>query len=246
MKNKSFESNSYWSYQGASSGKYSSLVSNISFDELKELIKNPMENNEEIRHLSREIYSTSGLYSNVVDYMTSLLTLDKIVISKSKENKQRVESVLKKIKDKEFIRDIIKTYIKNGELETNVFEALYKAQKSLKINIVDTPGHADFGGEVERIMHMVDGVILLVDAREGTMPQTRFVLKKALEAGVIPIVVVNKIDKDAARPKEVVDEVIDLFIELGADIDQLDFPVIYASGLARTSSLRKKKLWIIF
>ncbi|MDD2181427.1 MAG: translational GTPase TypA [Bacilli bacterium] len=109
--------------------------------------------------------------------------------------------------------------------------------KGFRINILDTPGHADFGGEVERIMNMVDGVLLVVDAYEGTMPQTRFVLKKALEAKVIPIVVVNKIDKDTARPKEVVDEVLDLFIELGADIDQLDFPVMYASGLAGTSSL---------
>ena len=107
-----------------------------------------------------------------------------------------------------------------------------------RINILDTPGHADFGGEVERIMNMVDGVLLVVDAYEGTMPQTRFVLKKALEAGVTPIVIVNKIDKPTARPKEVVDEVIDLFIELGADIDQLDFPVIYASGLAGTSSIK--------
>src|SRR5574344_834258 len=105
------------------------------------------------------------------------------------------------------------------------------------VNILDTPGHADFGGEVERIMNMVDGVLLVVDAYEGTMPQTRFVLKKALEAKVTPIVVVNKIDKDSARPKKVVDEVIDLFIELGADIDQLDFPVVYASALAGTSSL---------
>ena len=108
--------------------------------------------------------------------------------------------------------------------------------KDHRINILDTPGHADFGGEVERIMNMVDGVLLVVDAYEGTMPQTRFVLKKALEAGVTPIVVVNKIDKEAARPKEVVDEVIDLFIELDADIDQLEFPVLYASGLAGTSS----------
>ncbi len=106
-----------------------------------------------------------------------------------------------------------------------------------RINILDTPGHADFGGEVERIMNMVDGVLLIVDAYEGTMPQTRFVLKKALEAGVTPIVVVNKIDKPTARPKEVVDEVLDLFIELGADIDQLDFPVIYASAINGTSSL---------
>lgn len=109
--------------------------------------------------------------------------------------------------------------------------------KGCRINILDTPGHADFGGEVERIMNMVDGVLLVVDAYEGTMPQTRFVLKKALEAGVTPILVVNKIDKESARPKEVVDEVLDLFIELGADVDQLDFPVLYASGLAGTSSV---------
>lgn len=99
-----------------------------------------------------------------------------------------------------------------------------------KINIVDTPGHADFGGEVERILMMVDGVLLLVDAFEGCMPQTRFVLKKALGLGKKPVVVVNKIDRPGARPLEVVDEILDLFIELGADEDQLDFPVIYASG----------------
>ena len=108
--------------------------------------------------------------------------------------------------------------------------------KGYRINILDTPGHADFGGEVERIMNMVDGVLLVVDAYEGTMPQTRFVLKKALEAGVTPIVVVNKIDKDSARPKEVVDEVMDLFIELGASLEQLEFPVIYASAINGTSS----------
>ncbi|HEX3039118.1 MAG TPA: translational GTPase TypA [Caproiciproducens sp.] len=100
----------------------------------------------------------------------------------------------------------------------------------VKINIVDTPGHADFGGEVERILMMVDGVLLLVDAFEGCMPQTRFVLKKALGLGKKPIVVVNKIDRPGARPAEVVDEVIDLFIELGANEDQLEFPVVYASG----------------
>ncbi len=109
--------------------------------------------------------------------------------------------------------------------------------KGVRINILDTPGHADFGGEVERIMNMVDGVLLVVDAYEGTMPQTRFVLKKALEAHVTPIVVVNKIDKPSARPTEVVDEVMDLFIELGADIEQLEFPVVYTSALAGTSSL---------
>ena len=104
------------------------------------------------------------------------------------------------------------------------------------INILDTPGHADFGGEVERIMHMVDGALLLVDAYEGTMPQTRFVLKKALEAGVKPIVVINKIDRPGARPSEVLDEVLELFIELGATDEQLDFPVVYASALNGTSS----------
>ena len=99
-----------------------------------------------------------------------------------------------------------------------------------KINIVDTPGHADFGGEVERILLMVDGVLLLVDSFEGCMPQTRFVLKKALDLGKKPLVVVNKIDRPGARPAEVIDEVLDLFIELGADDDQLEFPVVYASG----------------
>ncbi|MCW6658878.1 translational GTPase TypA [Aerococcaceae bacterium NML191292] len=109
--------------------------------------------------------------------------------------------------------------------------------KGTRINILDTPGHADFGGEVERIMKMVDGVILVVDAYEGTMPQTRFVLKKALEQHLVPIVVVNKIDKPSARPAEVVDEVLELFIELGADDDQLEFPVVYASALNGTSSM---------
>ena len=108
--------------------------------------------------------------------------------------------------------------------------------KGVKINIVDTPGHADFGGEVERILMMVDGVLLLVDAFEGCMPQTRFVLKKALGLGKKAVVVVNKIDRPGARPAEVVDEVLDLFIELGADEDQLDFPVVYASGREGTSS----------
>ena len=111
------------------------------------------------------------------------------------------------------------------------------AYNGVRINIMDTPGHADFGGEVERIMKMVDGVVLVVDAYEGTMPQTRFVLKKALEQNLVPIVVVNKIDKPSARPAEVVDEVLELFIELGADDDQLEFPVVYASAINGTSSL---------
>ena len=100
----------------------------------------------------------------------------------------------------------------------------------IKINIVDTPGHADFGGEVERVLKMVDSVILLVDSYEGPMPQTKFVLKKALELGLRPIVVINKIDKPDARPEEVIDEVFDLFIELGANDEQLDFPILYASA----------------
>ena len=105
-----------------------------------------------------------------------------------------------------------------------------------KINIVDTPGHADFGGEVERVLKMVDSVLLVVDSYEGPMPQTKFVLKKALELKLKPIVVINKIDKPNARPEEVIDEVFDLFLELGADDEQLDFPLIYASareGFAR-------------
>ncbi|MEI5906020.1 translational GTPase TypA [Bacillus spongiae] len=109
--------------------------------------------------------------------------------------------------------------------------------KDTRINILDTPGHADFGGEVERIMKMVDGVLLVVDAYEGCMPQTRFVLKKALEQNLTPIVVVNKIDKDSARPEEVVDEVLELFIELDANEDQLEFPVVYASAISGTASL---------
>ncbi|TYS70749.1 translational GTPase TypA [Sutcliffiella horikoshii] len=113
--------------------------------------------------------------------------------------------------------------------------------KDTRINIMDTPGHADFGGEVERIMKMVDGVLLVVDAYEGCMPQTRFVLKKALEQKLTPIVVVNKIDRDFARPTEVVDEVIDLFIELGANEEQLEFPVVYASAINGTASTDPEK-----
>ncbi|MDF2814318.1 MAG: GTP-binding protein [Paenibacillus sp.] len=108
--------------------------------------------------------------------------------------------------------------------------------KDYLINIVDTPGHADFGGEVERIMKMVDGVLLVVDAFEGCMPQTKFVLRKALEQNLTPIVVLNKIDRPNARPAEVVDEVLELFIELGANDEQLDFPVVYASALNGTAS----------
>ena len=108
----------------------------------------------------------------------------------------------------------------------------------VKINIVDTPGHADFGGEVERVLNMVDGVLLLVDAFEGPMPQTKYVLRKALEQKLKPIVVINKIDRPDQRVHEVEDEVLELFMELEADDDQLDFPVVYASardGIAKLS-----------
>ena len=144
------------------------------------------------------------------------------------------------------------TFRENEEVETRVMDSndiekergitiLAKTTainyNGYKINILDTPGHADFGGEVERIMNMVDGVLLVVDAYEGTMPQTRFVLKKALEAGVKPIVVINKVDKPTARVEKVVDEVLDLFIELGADDEQLEFKTAYVSALNGTASL---------
>lgn len=101
---------------------------------------------------------------------------------------------------------------------------------NIRINIVDTPGHADFGGEVERVLSMVDGVILLVDAAEGPLPQTKFVLTKALKLGLQPIVVINKVDRSDARPEQVVNEVFDLFAALDASEEQLDFPTFYASG----------------
>src|SRR5213080_3644138 len=110
--------------------------------------------------------------------------------------------------------------------------------KGVKINIVDTPGHADFGGEVERTLTLVDGVLLLVDAAEGPLPQTRFVLKKALEASLTPVVVINKIDRHDARPAEVLDEVYDLFIDLEATEDQLEFPVLYTNARTGTATLK--------
>ena len=102
--------------------------------------------------------------------------------------------------------------------------------KNTKINIIDTPGHADFGGEVERILCLADGVILLIDAAEGPMPQTKFVLGKALKQGLKPIVVINKVDKPDSRAEQVIDEVFDLFVALDANEEQLDFPILYASG----------------
>ena len=110
----------------------------------------------------------------------------------------------------------------------------------VKINIVDTPGHSDFGGEVERALKMVDGVMLLVDASEGPLPQTRYVLSKALEAKLPPIVVINKIDRPDARPQEVLNEIYDLFIDLDAKEDQLDFPVLYTNAKEGTASTDMK------
>lgn len=146
-----------------------------------------------------------------------------------------VDSMLKQggaFKDHQAISDRV---MDSNELEkergiTILAKCTAIAYKNLKINIVDTPGHADFGGEVERILSMVDGVIVLVDSSEGVMPQTKFVLRKAMEQGLKPIVVVNKIDRPDERASEVVDEVLDLFIHLDAQDDQLDFPVLYASG----------------
>ena len=117
--------------------------------------------------------------------------------------------------------------------------------KEYHINIVDTPGHADFGGEVERIMKMIDGVLLVVDAHDGPQAQTKFVLKKALENGAKPIVVINKIDRENAEPHKVLDQVFELFLELHATDEQLDFPIVYASGSnvrrARTSRCKSRK-----
>ena len=112
----------------------------------------------------------------------------------------------------------------------------------IKVNIVDTPGHADFGGEVERVLNMVDGVLLLVDAAEGPKPQTRFVLKKALALGLKVLVVVNKIDKPAARPEYVIDKTFDLFCELGANDEQTDFPIVYCSAINRIAGLDPNKM----
>jgi len=136
---------------------------------------------------------------------------------------------------------IIERVMDSNDLERERGITILAKNTSIKygeytINIIDTPGHADFGGEVERIMRMVDGVLLVVDAMEGCMPQTRFVLRKALALNVVPVVVVNKMDRENARPGEVVDEVLDLFIDLGAPEELLDFPIIYASAIAGQAS----------
>ena len=121
--------------------------------------------------------------------------------------------------------------------------------KGTKINIVDTPGHADFGSEVERVLRSIDSVLLVVDAQEGPMPQTRFVLKKSLELGLKPIVILNKIDKPAADPRRVEEEVLELFMDLGAKDDQLDFPIVYAigrDGVAKKDWMTRQKVFSQF
>lgn len=166
--------------------------------------------NEELRNIAIIAHVDHGK-TTVVD---ALLRQSGIF----RENEQVVEQVMDS-NDLERERGIT-ILAKNTAIEYN----------GIRINIVDTPGHADFGGEVERILKMVDGVMLVVDAYDGPMPQTRFVLRKALDMGLLPIVLINKIDRPDARPAEVEDMVLELFIELGADDDQLDFPVLYASA----------------
>jgi GTP-binding protein len=153
-----------------------------------------------------------------------------------------VDSMMKQCHLFRNIEQMGECILDSGDLErergiTIVSKNMSLTWKGVKINIVDTPGHSDFGGEVERVLRMVDGVLLLIDAAEGPKPQTRFVLKKALELGLKPIVVVNKIDRHDARVQEVINETFDLFIELDASEEQLDFPIVYASGREGQSSL---------
>jgi GTP-binding protein len=141
-------------------------------------------------------------------------------------------------------RKVVDTVMDNNAIErergiTILAKNCAVSWEGTHINIVDTPGHADFGGEVERALSMVDGVVLLIDAQEGPMPQTRFVTKKALALGLKPIVVVNKVDKPGANPDKVVNAAFDLFDKLGANDEQLDFPVVYASGINGWSSLEE-------
>ena len=146
-----------------------------------------------------------------------------------------VDSLLKQsglFRDSQLSQDCI---LDSNDLErergiTILAKNIALSYKDVKINIIDTPGHADFGGEVERVLKMADGALILVDAFEGPRPQTRFVVQKALEVGLKPLVVVNKIDRPDARPNDVLSETFDLFVELGADDETLDFPYIFASG----------------
>lgn len=152
-----------------------------------------------------------------------------------------VDELLKESDKKDAHEVITERAMDSGDLErergiTILAKNTAIEYKNVKINILDTPGHADFGGEVERIMKMVDAVCLVVDAFEGVMPQTKFVLNKALQEGLKPIVVINKIDRTFSRPKEVLDEVYELFMDLGATEDQLDFPILYASGIQGKAS----------
>ena len=153
-----------------------------------------------------------------------------------------VDTMLKQSGELDDRREVVERVMDSDDLErergiTILGKATSVRWKGIKINIADTPGHADFGGEVERMLNLVDGVLLLVDASEGPLPQTRFVLGKALAAGLVAIVVINKIDRPDARPAEVLDEVYDLFIDLGAEGDQIDFPVFYTNAKAGQASL---------
>ena len=152
-----------------------------------------------------------------------------------------VDTMLKQSGELDDRREFVERVMDSDDLErergiTILGKATSVRWKGIKINIADTPGHADFGGEVERMLNLVDGVLLLVDASEGPLPQTRFVLRKALDAGLVAIVVINKIDRPDARPAEVLDEVYDLFIDLGAEGDQIDFPVFYTNAKAGLAS----------
>jgi len=154
---------------------------------------------------------------------------ERVMDSNDLERERGITILAKNTSVRYVVRDLpVATHTRGG----HALPADFVHPKEVKINIVDTPGHADFGGEVERVLSMVDGVILLVDAAEGPMPQTRFVLRKALGLGLLPIVVINKIDRHDARPQQVLNEVFDLMIELGASDEQLDFPILYASGRA--------------
>ena len=146
-----------------------------------------------------------------------------------------IDSILKQTGVFEDHQKVDERLMDSGDLEkergiTKLAKPTSINWRDININIIDTPGHADFGGEVERVLDMTDGVILLIDASEGPMPQTKFVLGKALNLGLRPIVIINKVDKKDSRPDEVLDEIFDLFVSLDASDEQLDFPILYASG----------------
>ena len=146
-----------------------------------------------------------------------------------------VDEIIKQAKIFRENQEMHECFLDNNDIErergiTILAKNISVRYKDSKINIIDTPGHSDFGGQVERVLNMADGVLLLVDSAEGPLPQTRFVLDKALKLNLKPIVIINKIDRPDARPEEVLSKVFDLFIDLNASEEQLDFPILYASG----------------